>query len=210
MRFSFPFPKLRCPRISTMRCAFWYTLSLILTVIGFVLIFEQRKALEELDDISQGQLDSYQLSPKLFTEQWRSQAEIALQERSESITRFLRDEGFQQFAVYSRVKSTYSAVAKAQRRGLNLDELRDIYGMRVVVPNEIDVYSTMAALSRRYGMHNGSLKNYIARPKASGYQSIHFCSDIDGLPIEFQLRTKSMHDASEAEHEAYKLRTRAA
>lgn len=192
------------------RAWFWSVFVMLLTVFGLFVVLEQQKAIEDLGVAEDEQRSGCLHCQSVMSQTWRSQAESLLEERSSSVMQYLRAEGFQRFAVYSRVKSNESALAKAKRHGIDVSQLRDIFGIRVVVPNELDVYSAMAKLSQRFGVLSGSMKNYIAQPKPSGYQSLHFSSQIDGLTIEFQLRTKAMHEASEAEHEAYKLRMRAA
>lgn len=133
-----------------------------------------------------------------------------LNARAEDVARLLQNRSIASAVVYHRVKSPDSAKEKALRRGSAITDLNDLYGMRVVVQNELDVYRCLDAICTSYNVVNGTLKNYIANPKPSGYQSIHVVATLDGRRVEFQLRTQAMHEASELEHEAYKARVRTA
>ncbi len=129
--------------------------------------------------------------------------------RAATISKTLRDSGIRNVTVYNRVKSIESTNEKLKRKGLSSpEELNDLYGMRIVVSNELDVYRSLNVLCDNYETVPGTIKNYIANPKPSGYQSVHVVNKIDGKRVEFQLRTQAMHEQAEAEHEAYKARVR--
>lgn len=140
---------------------------------------------------------------------WQTSQTQWLSQKANTIVKDLKNQGIQQLTVYSRVKSLDSATEKAQRKGISMHELNDIYGMRIVVANELDVYQCLNHICHKYDVVPGTLKNYIIAPKASGYQSIHVVTQVDDShKIEFQIRTESMHNNAEAEHEAYKNRMR--
>ncbi len=141
---------------------------------------------------------------------WREVQSEWLTEKATELTRQLRAGGIHQVTVYSRVKSEESALEKASRRGVDMMELNDLYGMRVVVSNELDVYLCLNQICSTYEIIPGTMKNYIVSPKASGYQSVHVVAQVDDNRVEFQIRTEAMHLSAEAEHEAYKARMRAA
>lgn len=144
------------------------------------------------------------------TSPWRAEGTEWLSRKSTEVTRRLRASGIQNVTVYNRMKSEESAREKAQKRGIDVTELKDLYGMRVVVGNELDVYQCLNTICNTYEVVPGTMKNYIVAPKASGYQSIHVVTKIESRMVEFQIRTESMHLSAEAEHEAYKARMRAA
>jgi len=130
-----------------------------------------------------------------------------LNERAVEISAKLKKAEIRHATVYSRVKSIESAAVKIRRRGLDdVEKLNDLYGMRIVVENEIDVYRCLNFVCNQYEVVPGTLKNYIESPKPSGYQSVHVVNNIDGRRVEFQIRTIAMHEQAEAEHEAYKKR----
>ena len=140
----------------------------------------------------------------------REAAQSWLNEKATDFVHKLNEHQIHHATVYHRVKSEESAMEKAGKRGIPFTELNDLYGMRVVVDNELDVYQTLNLIRATYPVVPGSIKNYIANPKPSGYQSVHVVTEIDHKRVEFQLRTTEMHLQAEAEHEAYKARMRAA
>jgi GTP pyrophosphokinase len=142
---------------------------------------------------------------------WHEAQANWLSQKATDITKDLKTQGIQQVTVYSRVKSYESASEKAVRKRMAIHELNDLLGMRIVVGNELDVYRCLNRICEQYEPVPGTLKNYIITPKASGYQSVHVVTQVDDIHrIEFQIRTESMHNQAEAEHEAYKSRVRAA
>lgn len=134
----------------------------------------------------------------------RSEEVMWLDEQAREMSHFLRTEGYQNFAVYHRLKSVKSAQEKADRKGITVAALNDYYGMRLVFQNTLDVYSAAAAISQKHEVTRW--KDYILQPKASGYQSVHALVKLDGRAVEVQMRSKDMHKQAEAEHEAYKAR----
>lgn len=141
---------------------------------------------------------------------WRAEGTEWLSRKSTEVTKKLREAGIQNVTVYNRMKSDESALEKATRQGIEVTDLKDLYGMRVVVANELDVYQCLNIICDSYNVVPGTMKNYIVAPKASGYQSVHVVTEIESRKVEFQLRTESMHLSAEAEHEAYKARMRVA
>ena len=141
-------------------------------------------------------------------EAWRAEGTQWLSNKATEVAVSLRESGIRNVTVYSRMKSNESALEKASKRGISVTELKDLYGMRVVVDNELDVYQCLNHICNTYHVVPGTLKNYIISPKASGYQSVHVVTEIEARRVEFQLRTEAMHLQAEAEHEAYKARMR--
>src|SRR5258706_152933 len=110
--------------------------------------------------------------------------------------------------VYGREKHVYSTYRKMIEKHLSFSEVHDIFGIRVVVPDTATCYLAMGALHALYKPIPGKFKDYIAIPKANGYQSIH--TDLigpHGVPVEVQIRTEQMHRLAEsgvASHWLYK------
>lgn len=144
------------------------------------------------------------------TTAWREEGTEWLSDKATEVAKKLKTSGIQNVTVYNRMKSEESALEKASKRGIDVTDLKDLYGMRVVVGNELDVYQCLNLICSTYEVVPGTMKNYIVAPKASGYQSIHVVTKIESRMVEFQLRTEAMHLSAEAEHEAYKARMRAA
>jgi GTP pyrophosphokinase len=110
--------------------------------------------------------------------------------------------------VAGREKHLYSVYRKMQEKNLAFSEVFDIYGFRVVVKDIPSCYLALGALHGLYKPIPGKFKDYIAIPKANGYQSLHsILFGPQGTPIEVQIRTQEMHRFAEtgvASHWLYK------
>ena len=110
--------------------------------------------------------------------------------------------------VTGREKHLYSIYKKMQEKNLGFTEVFDIYGFRVVVRDTPSCYLALGALHALYKPIPGKFKDYIAIPKANGYQSLHsILFGPQGTPIEIQIRTQDMHRFAEtgvASHWMYK------
>ncbi|HRE16988.1 MAG TPA: bifunctional (p)ppGpp synthetase/guanosine-3',5'-bis(diphosphate) 3'-pyrophosphohydrolase [Rhodocyclaceae bacterium] len=110
--------------------------------------------------------------------------------------------------VFGREKSLYSIYRKMKEKQLSFSQVLDIYGFRVVVPNVPSCYIALGALHSLYKPVPGKFKDYIAIPKANGYQSLHTTLiGPYGTPVEVQIRTREMHQVAQegiAAHWLYK------
>lgn len=113
-----------------------------------------------------------------------------------------------QAEVSGREKNLYSIYKKMQIKSLAFSEVLDIYGFRVLVEDFASCYVALGVLHSLYKPIPGKFKDYIAIPKANGYQSLHTTLfGPFGIPIEIQIRTQEMHkiaDAGVASHWLYK------
>jgi len=101
--------------------------------------------------------------------------------------------------VTGREKHLYSIYSKMQGKNLAFSEVYDIYGFRVIVKDVPTAYITLGSLHSLYKPIPGKFKDYIAIPKANGYQSLHTTLfGPFGTPIEVQIRTIDMHKIAEA------------
>jgi RelA/SpoT family (p)ppGpp synthetase len=125
----------------------------------------------------------------------------------EAIKKKLADSGVAA-TVFGREKHVYSTYRKMIEKHLSFSEVHDIFGCRVVVKDVPSCYLALGALHSLYKPIPGKFKDYIAIPKANGYQSIH--TDLigpHGVPVEVQVRTEQMHRLAEsgvASHWMYK------
>ncbi len=102
-------------------------------------------------------------------------------------------------AVSGREKHIYSIYRKMIEKRLSFSEVHDIYGLRVVVKDVATCYLALGALHALYKPVPGKFKDYIAIPKANGYQSLHTALiGPYGVPLEVQIRTEQMHHLAEA------------
>src|SRR3954471_9763591 len=110
--------------------------------------------------------------------------------------------------VHGREKHVYSTYRKMIEKHLSFSEVHDIFGARVIVADVPACYLALGTLHALYKPIPGKFKDYIAIPKANGYQSIH--TDLIGpfgVPVEVQIRTAEMHRLAEsgvASHWMYK------
>jgi guanosine-3',5'-bis(diphosphate) 3'-pyrophosphohydrolase len=113
--------------------------------------------------------------------------------------------------VFGREKTLYSIYQKMSDKHLSFAQVSDIFGFRIVVGNLTDCYVALGLLHQLYKPIPGKFKDYIAIPKANGYQSLHttLVSPL-GSPVEFQIRTEPMHAVAEtgiASHWLYKAKS---
>ncbi|MBL8441250.1 MAG: bifunctional (p)ppGpp synthetase/guanosine-3',5'-bis(diphosphate) 3'-pyrophosphohydrolase, partial [Betaproteobacteria bacterium] len=110
--------------------------------------------------------------------------------------------------VFGREKTLYSIYRKMKEKQLSFSQVLDIYGFRVVVGSVPACYLALGALHALYKPVPGKFKDYIAIPKANGYQSLHTTLiGPYGTPVEVQIRTESMHHVAQegiAAHWLYK------
>lgn len=119
--------------------------------------------------------------------------------------------------VNSRIKTIDSVRQKAERIGCPLEleaigeQIRDIAGVRIVCSFIADIYRVLEMLTSQPDVTVREVKDYVARPKANGYRSVHaiveipvFLSDTTrAVPIEVQIRTVAMDFWASVEHKIY-------
>jgi GTP diphosphokinase / guanosine-3',5'-bis(diphosphate) 3'-diphosphatase len=108
----------------------------------------------------------------------------------------------------SRIKSAYSIYRKMHNEHKSFAQVMDVYGFRVVVDTVMHCYQALGAVHSLYKPMDGRFRDFIAIPKANGYQSLHtVLFGSFGAPIEIQIRTEDMDavaDRGVAAHWAYK------
>ncbi len=110
----------------------------------------------------------------------------------------LAADGVPLIAFQQRTKHTAGVWRKMQERGLLLEEVQDLLAFRIVVPNQDSCYLALDTVHRLFEPEPFRFKDYIADPKANGYQSLHTSvRTSEGLVFEVQIRTIHMHRAAE-------------
>ncbi len=101
--------------------------------------------------------------------------------------------------VEGREKHLYSIYRKMRDKGLSFSEVVDVYAMRIIVDRLDSCYRVLGAVHNLYKPVPGRFKDYIAIPKANGYQSLHtVLFGPHGIPVEVQIRTEEMHRLAES------------
>ena len=125
----------------------------------------------------------------------------------ESIRQGLATAGIEA-TVHGREKTIYSVYEKMREKRYSFAQVFDIYGVRVLVADKARCYQTLGVLHDLYKPIPGKFKDYVAIPKANGYQSLHTTLfGPFGTPLEAQIRTHDMHRIAEtgvAAHWLYK------
>src|SRR5246127_4932418 len=133
-------------------------------------------------------------------EQFLSRVEIVLRDK-------LKEAGITA-KVESRIKRLYSVHKKLQRQRIGVDQVYDLYAMRVITQSVQDCYAVLGIIHNLWRPVPGRIKDFIAMPRPNFYQSLHTSVITeDGTPFEVQIRTEEMHKMAEegiAAHWKYK------
>lgn len=135
------------------------------------------------------------------------------QKQSEKILKktekILRANNMPYIKIMGRPKKYFSVFKKLNFKGRSIDQVYDLVALRIVTESVDQCYQILALLHNNYEPVEKRVKDYIARPKVNGYQSIHTVVKDPQLNMtfEFQIRTEEMHDYAEygvASHWSYK------
>ena len=133
---------------------------------------------------------------KELVEKIRHQVETTLEQEGHEV------------AVVGREKHLYSIYKKMKSKRKSFSEIMDIYAFRIIVDSVDTCYRVLGCIHSLYKPVPGEFKDYIAIPKANGYQSLHtVLMGMHGVPIEIQIRTQDMEDMANngiAAHWLYK------
>lgn len=140
-------------------------------------------------------------------DQKRAEREEYVEELRSRLERELNAQGIRA-SVHGRPKHIYSIVKKMRGKDLDFDQVFDVRALRVIVPEVKDCYAALSWVHQQFTPMVEEFDDYIAKPKANGYQSLHtIVRDKQDRPIEIQIRTQAMHEHAEhgvAAHWAYK------
>jgi GTP pyrophosphokinase len=162
----------------------------------------------EMEDLAFRFLEpqTYKEVARLLDEK-RAEREAHVEQVRQRLEEDLLHQGVQA-SVQGRPKHIYSIVKKMRGKSLDFEQVFDIRALRVVVPEVADCYAVLAHVHSKFSPLPDEFDDYIAKPKANGYQSLHtVVRDDQGKAFEIQIRTRAMHDHAEhgvAAHWAYK------
>jgi RelA/SpoT family (p)ppGpp synthetase len=164
----------------------------------------------ELEDLSFKYLDreGYETIARDLKSR-RRERETYIRRFSAPIEKRLKEEGFK-FEIGGRPKHLYSIYNKMIKRNKPLDEVYDLFAVRIILDTEDanECFAVYGTVSDIYIPNPERFKNYISVPKKNGYQSIHTTVvGPEGKMVEVQIRTRAMHEVAEkgvAAHWRYK------
>jgi len=162
----------------------------------------------ELDDLSLKYLEPdvyYNLVEQIAMR--KSTREQYIQSIVEEVSHHIDNAGIRA-RVDGRVKHFFSIYKKMKNQNKTLDQIYDLFAVRIVVDTVKDCYAALGVIHEMYNPIPGRFKDYIAMPKVNMYQSLHTTLiGTTGQPFEIQIRTEEMHKAAEygiAAHWKYK------
>lgn len=162
----------------------------------------------ELDDLSLKYLEPevyYDLVDKIAVR--KSVREKYIQEIVDEVSEHIRGAGITA-QIDGRVKHFFSIYKKMKNQDKTLDQIYDLFAVRIIVDTVKDCYAALGVIHEMYKPIPGRFKDYIAMPKPNMYQSLHTTLiGSSGQPFEIQIRTYEMHKAAEfgiAAHWKYK------
>ncbi|MBQ7989687.1 MAG: bifunctional (p)ppGpp synthetase/guanosine-3',5'-bis(diphosphate) 3'-pyrophosphohydrolase [Oscillospiraceae bacterium] len=164
---------------------------------------------DEIEDLSFRYLDPYAYSEIEQMLKIRSDERQAfIRSIEDQIMARFKELGAGEPQLSGRVKSVYGIYRKAFVNGKSIDEIYDIYAVRIVVDTVVNCYNALGIIHDMYNPLPNRFKDYIATPKANMYQSLHTTViGSEGIPFEVQIRTVDMNYTAEygiAAHWKYK------
>lgn len=162
----------------------------------------------ELDDLSLKYLEPeayYDLVEKIAMR--KGARDEYVQKLVEEVKHHIKDAGIEA-TIDGRSKHFFSIYKKMVNQGKTIDQIYDLFAIRILVNDVKDCYAALGVIHEMYKPIPGRFKDYIAMPKPNMYQSLHTTLiGPDGRPFEIQIRTYEMHRTAEygiAAHWKYK------
>jgi len=162
----------------------------------------------ELDDLSLKYLEPeayYDLVEKIALR--KDVREKYVQDIVDEVTEHITEAGIDA-QIDGRVKHFFSIYKKMKNQGKTIDQIYDLFAVRIIVDSVKDCYAALGVIHEMYKPMPGRFKDYISMPKANMYQSLHTTLiGSTGTPFEIQIRTFEMHRVAEygiAAHWKYK------
>ncbi len=130
-------------------------------------------------------------------EQYEARREY-LEKMKPRVKKLLEERGIAPLAIEVRAKRYASLYKKLLKRDMDLGRIYDLVAMRIIVRDVAECYAALGVIHEEWPPVPRRIKDYIAMPKPNGYRSLHTTViGPDAMTIEFQIRTKAMHDEDE-------------
>ena len=162
----------------------------------------------ELEDLSMKYLYSeayYDLVEKIALR--KTERDNYIQGLVDDVKKYISESGIKA-DIYGRAKHFFSIYKKMVNQDKTLDQIYDLFAIRILVDSIKDCYAVLGIMHEKYKPIPGRFKDYIAMPKQNMYQSLHSTLiGPSGQPFEIQIRTYEMHRTAEygiAAHWKYK------
>lgn len=134
---------------------------------------------------------------KKLTAERLKKADKKLKAAQEAVEQALKKEHIK-YSCDGRVKSIHSLHKKLAKHNQNINRIYDIIALRFIVEDTTTCYLVLGIIHSLFHPMDGRVKDYIAMPKQNGYQSLHTTVITnDKQIVEFQIRTREMHDYAE-------------
>lgn len=128
----------------------------------------------------------------------QTEHEKYLEKIKKDLTSSLKEHKIDYLSIQGRVKHYYSLYLKLLRFDRDISKVHDLVALRIVVKDIPDCYRVLGIVHHLWPPMQGRIKDYIAQPKANGYQSLHTTVFTgDRRVVEFQIRTWEMHEQAE-------------
>ena len=144
-----------------------------------------------------------------YVDQSQQHRDKIVEEFVAPVRRKLDEAGFT-YEIAARVKSAYSIYNKMEKKHVSLDEIYDIYAVRVVFENEDDALEKIRCwqiytfFTDGHRTHPDRLRDWLSTPKANGYRALHLTAmGPEGKWIEVQIRSRKMHEIAELGYAAH-------
>ena len=127
----------------------------------------------------------------------QNRRDLLIKDKQQEIASRLAKEGVKA-EINGRVKHLFSIYKKMVQQQKTLEQIYDIFAIRILVDSVMDCYAALGIVHEMYTPLPGRFKDYIAMPKPNMYQSLHTTvMSASGTPFEIQIRTYEMHRTAE-------------
>ncbi len=168
-----------------------------------------KKIKNELEDLAFKHLDpiAYETT-RAWVERRRRATQRTVSGLRDTLERTLTDSKIPFAVIESRIKRLYGIHEKIKRQRISFEQVYDLIALRVITGSVSDCYAVLGTIHQTWSPVPGRFKDFIAMPRANGYQSLHTSVvSPQGVPFEVQIRTEKMHAIAEegiAAHWKYK------